>query len=648
MTETTKNLKGKVKSVCQEWLVREDNALAYQLQNQEILDHYKGNRYRNQIVREDFPRALSEQIREKEDAERQAMLYHQMIEEQEQADAVVAREYADRLRRETEIERNIQQEKSEMLARKYLQQQNIQARPKGDEPAVPIPPRPNQPKPSNNNNKYLAHSPDTSPQLHYACLDLMPPDPQRKLVVASPKYTKINLQSHTPEKVVVSANEAIPPPPRPAKSAHLRNFPPSQESQQQIQKNSFEGVDSIRQFSDVDIALDEAFDQEMHNLDINNLQKSSHEHGVPQYNPNINTRHPHHKYLEERNRQVEKVNGNARKYNHYDDDDEIEEDNAVGGSQSGISSNLSIIEAQQQPSTSNYREKIERLQALKVLGLPSEEICEIDKRIEQEKKDEELARMLQESENRNTDQEELDRKLAIEAQDKELAKMLQEREKAKAKRAKERARQKRELMKQQQQQQNGQPIDPQDLDGDSYSNPVDMLQANDPNYSHRYQHSPDSQQHQQQNPQFLHQKQSSYNSQSSGGSGYNHAHQSSNDDSYSNPVDMVPPPLLQRAAQRPNHLEIRGQINRPQAPRAHLPEDQNIATMIDPTYATPSPPKIPQNIVPIVKPTPPDILEYCENNGDEPSTAPYMPIQGTRRTANNDKRKKQKERCNQQ
>lgn len=569
-----------------------------------------------------------------------------MIEEQEQADAVVAREYADRLRREAEIERNKQQEKSEMLAKKYLHQQNIQARLKGEEPSVPIPPRPNQYKPLNNNNKYLAHSPDASPQLYYACLDLMPPDPQRKLVVASPKYTKINLQSHTPEKVVVPANEVMPPPPRPAKAAHLRNFLPCQQLQQNTQRNSLDGVDSIRQFSDVDIDLDKALD-EMYNLDINNLQKSNDDNEILQYNSDIHTRHPHHKYLEERNRQVEKVNENARKYNYYDDKDEIEEDNAVGGSSSGNTFNQTINEVQPQSSSSlNYRENIERLQALKVLGLPTEEICEIDKRIEQEKKDEELARMLQESENKNTNQEELDRKLAIEAQDKELAKMLQEREKAKAKRAKERARQKRELIKQKQQQQNGQPIDPEDLDGDSYSNPVDILQSYDPNYNRRYQNSPDSQQ--QPNAQYLHQKQSSYNSQSSGGSGYNYANQNSNDDSYSNPVDMVSPTLLQRAAQRPNKLEIHGRINRPQVSRAHLSEEQNIATMIDPTYATPSPTKNPQNVVPVMKPTPPDILEYCENNGDELSTAPYMPIQGTRRTVNNDKRKKQKERCNQQ
>lgn len=578
-------------------------------------------------MRQDFPTALSEQIREKENAERQAMLYHQMVEEQEQADAIVAREYADHLRRESEIERKIQQEKSEVVARKLLQQQNLHVRSKVAEPSVPIPPR-NQ-KPSN--NKYISHSPDMSPQLHYACLDLMPPDPQRKLVVASPSrnYTKISLQSHTPEKVTTPVDDAVPPP-RPAKGPHLKNIPSSQ--QQQAQRNT-DIVDSIRAYSDIDSALDEALDMEMLNLDTNNLYKPNQNgNATAHFNPNIRQRHPHHQYLEEtRNilkQSPDKISTkqSVNKFLHYDDDEEIEEDNAVGGA--------AVSPQQPQSSSSNYRDKIERLQALKVLGLPAEEIREIDKRIEQEKKDEELARMLQDSENKVMNQEEIDRKFAMEAQDKELAKMLQEREKAKAKRAKERARQKRELLKKQQHD-NGEHRDQHDHEGTSYANPVDMLQ-NEPH--RRHQQSPDS------GHQYLHQKQSSYNSQSSGGSYYHHQ----SDDSYSNPVDMVPNPLHPRSpALRPNHLEIRGQINRPHPPRAHLPEDQNIAAMIDPTYATPSPPST-LNTSPIANnSTTPDILEHYEDGS--PSTAPYMPIQGTRRTtSSNEKKKKQKERCNQQ
>jgi Coiled-coil domain-containing protein 50 N-terminus len=300
-----------------------------------VLEHYKGNRYRNQIVRQDFPTALSEQLREKENAERQAMLYHQMIEEQEQSDAVVAREYADRLRREAEVEHKIQQEKSEMLARKLLQQQNLQPKAKPEEAALPIPPRPHPKTSNNNNNKYLAHSPETSPTLHYACLDLMPPDPQRKPVLNSPKYTKINLQSHTPEKMATSALDDAPPPPRPAKTTHLRNF--QQQPQPQHSKSATDNVDSIRHFSEIDMALDEALDQEMQNLDMNNLHKTNHQplsNGITQqhYNPNIHNRqHPHHKYLEERNRilEKEKLNGSRQAIsssNNHQFEDEIEEE----------------------------------------------------------------------------------------------------------------------------------------------------------------------------------------------------------------------------------------------------------------------------------------------------------------------------------
>ncbi|CAO1352772.1 unnamed protein product [Diamesa hyperborea] len=395
MTETQENTKGKVKSVCQEWLVREDNALAYQLQSQEINDHYKGNRHRNQIVRSDFPTALSEQIREKENAERQAMLYHQMINEQEQSDAVVAREIAHKLKREAEIDRKIQSEKNEMLARKIQHQQNLQIRPN-------------------------------------------PPD----------------------------------------------------------------------------------------------------------------------------------------------------------------------------------------------------EIREIDKRIDQEKKDEDLARSLQESENKVLTQEEVDRKYAMEAQDKELAKMLQEREKAKAKRAKERARVRKELAKQQQHENgDGPSMDPLDVDGDSYSNPVDMLpHPNDAYFSKRHQQSPEQ--------NHNHQKQSSINSQSSGGSYHNHQQ----DENYSNPVDMLKYPKNDhKSPVRPTHLEIRGNLNRPQVPRAHLPEDLN---SYDPTYAEPSPPST-LNSTPMSHSTTPDILEYCDEVPTTPP-APYMPIQGTRRNASNEKKKKTKERCNQQ
>lgn len=66
-----------------------------------VNEHYKGNRYRNQIVREDFPTALNEQIKEKETAERQAAIYHEMINAQEEMDAQVAKDLAEKLQRDS-------------------------------------------------------------------------------------------------------------------------------------------------------------------------------------------------------------------------------------------------------------------------------------------------------------------------------------------------------------------------------------------------------------------------------------------------------------------------------------------------------------------------------------------------------------------
>uniref|UniRef100_A0A182F3G9 CCDC50_N domain-containing protein n=1 Tax=Anopheles albimanus TaxID=7167 RepID=A0A182F3G9_ANOAL len=204
---------GRVTEVCKEWIVREDGALAYQLQNQEISEHYRGNKQRNQIVRQDFPTALTEQIREKQDAERQAALYHQMINEQEEMDAKVAREIAEELHREAQLKRQMEAQRSEMLARKLQEQAHLGERrqpPNGsagpsssrhhlehDQNAYPLPPR-THPKPSTatpgTSSQFMAHSPppvanqmnagyrsngthppQQQPDLHYASLDLNSP-----------------------------------------------------------------------------------------------------------------------------------------------------------------------------------------------------------------------------------------------------------------------------------------------------------------------------------------------------------------------------------------------------------------------------------------------------------------------------------------
>ncbi|XP_058980546.1 uncharacterized protein LOC101893188 isoform X2 [Musca domestica] len=116
-TTTTETLpkSGHVNEVCKEWLVREDGALAYKLQSQEITDFYKGNRIRNAVVREDFPTALQEQIKEKETAEKQAEAYRRKLKEQEEYDKRVAKEIAEKLERDLQ-EQRLRELESERIA----------------------------------------------------------------------------------------------------------------------------------------------------------------------------------------------------------------------------------------------------------------------------------------------------------------------------------------------------------------------------------------------------------------------------------------------------------------------------------------------------------------------------------------------------
>ncbi|XP_008543457.1 coiled-coil domain-containing protein 50 isoform X2 [Microplitis demolitor] len=95
---------GRVNEVCREWLVHEDGALAYRLQDKEIKEHYSGNKVRNAQVREDLPRAKIEQQLEE-------LKYHSLIQQQEEKDAFIAREVALKLEREERIRERELEEK---------------------------------------------------------------------------------------------------------------------------------------------------------------------------------------------------------------------------------------------------------------------------------------------------------------------------------------------------------------------------------------------------------------------------------------------------------------------------------------------------------------------------------------------------------
>uniref|UniRef100_A0A182YDT3 CCDC50_N domain-containing protein n=1 Tax=Anopheles stephensi TaxID=30069 RepID=A0A182YDT3_ANOST len=579
--------------VCKEWLVREDGALAYQLQNQEISEHYKGNKQRNQIVRQDFPTALSEQIREKEDAERQAALYHQMINEQEEMDAKVARDIAEQLNREAQAKRQMELQRGELLARKLQEQAVIgdrrqppssaghSARQPQDPNPFPLPPRTHpKPKPPGVSNgapelpassNFMAHSPpppqSNEPGLHYASLDLNapkrpppqpvfqngraggtsfqesfpPPDQQRPPaanfnqysddeeppIPSGGAYANINLHSHTPEKKQ--------PPLPPATALSYRQAARSILSPPQTPQTT-DNVDSVRPYY-MPVANDDFQYQYPLPPTVNDISGSSGRSGVTRYGPNnivptaeadyqnntnFNKMSPE-KYIAPAQAASRTVpdpsfdggvphtrrseapplqrTANPINYNLYDDDD-IEE-GLAGASSSGTFTATPLHQLaghpasdaapgpshryanggatpkgvlhphhhshhpytaggaiyQNQPHSSHASpshsknssyDKTDRIRTLQDLGLPPDEIQEIDMRLEQELRDAELARKLQEEEGGPVDQEFIDRKYAMEAQDKELAKMLQERERAKAKRAREKARLKKEQRLQQQ------------------------------------------------------------------------------------------------------------------------------------------------------------------------------------------------------
>ncbi|XP_012530201.1 coiled-coil domain-containing protein 50 [Monomorium pharaonis] len=132
---------GRVNEVCREWLVHEDGALAYRLQDEEIKEHYTSNKTRNAQVREDLPRAKVEQ-------ELEALRYQSYIQQQEERDALVARQIALSLEREErqrerelqemmrlqlrlgdeamqqEFEKRMQEEKDEELAKKLQREED--------------------------------------------------------------------------------------------------------------------------------------------------------------------------------------------------------------------------------------------------------------------------------------------------------------------------------------------------------------------------------------------------------------------------------------------------------------------------------------------------------------------------------------------
>lgn len=122
-----------------------------------VTEHYRGNRQRNQLVREDFPTAVGEQEKELIYAEQQAARRHERVQQLSETDALVAQQLAERLAHEADQQRRMQAAQDEALSRQLqlqqatthhaaameqqLQQQHHQRGGAAPRNAVPLPPK---------------------------------------------------------------------------------------------------------------------------------------------------------------------------------------------------------------------------------------------------------------------------------------------------------------------------------------------------------------------------------------------------------------------------------------------------------------------------------------------------------------------------
>lgn len=372
-----------------------------------VSEHYQGNRFRNQVVRQDFPHAVDEQLKEREEAERRAAIYYQMMREQEEADKKVAFELANNLKRDQEAERRRVFEQTEAIACQMkrdlvLNGRGASAEPILTEPIInelPIPPKNLGVKFNGQRRLFHESEPSTSgvssqppplppitaePQLNYVSLDLNMPKngPSQRLMVHTPTqytqvlsqhspssastdehhYEHINLQSHTPEKKAppptitylerdysfpstsTAKSGALPPKPSkhspssyelpklPPKNA-TKDASPTNPSVQKLTTDTFDFLMGNRRRDEIDSFVEDGAASSCSVVDRQYLAN----------NPNTN--------MLDRANDIENYG------------DALETASAIVGNKS-------------------------RIRAMQELGVPPEEILEIDRRLTQQEKDE--------------------------------------------------------------------------------------------------------------------------------------------------------------------------------------------------------------------------------------------------------------------
>ncbi|KAK3887855.1 hypothetical protein Pcinc_008059 [Petrolisthes cinctipes] len=115
--------RGRVTEVCREWLLHEDQALAHRLQNEEYQSHLVNNRERNQLLRQDTPKAKQEQIREDHEAAMAQTAFELSLAQQEARDSELASRLALQLTVQDEEKKRQQEEEDMNYARIIMEKE---------------------------------------------------------------------------------------------------------------------------------------------------------------------------------------------------------------------------------------------------------------------------------------------------------------------------------------------------------------------------------------------------------------------------------------------------------------------------------------------------------------------------------------------
>lgn len=326
-----------------------------------------------------------------------------MINEQEKVDAEVARDLADKLKRETDRERKKLNHQNEIVARK-LQEQSFdrhQQRPPPVGNDYPAPPR-NHPKPNHLKNSpkndYFSSPPkqlnQKTNQLNYVSLDLDPPKSSQLPSKPTPTaYTEImpsgfhpiesnNLKFTTPEKKNPQVNLHSHTPEKNYSNSRKYDFPQMKPSDSHFEDDGVSGlfINTNQELSGFGASQDVAesirqYHMPSEDIPTNNFRTEKHL-NFP-YDDDFRNNSNFQKLSPEK---YDYIIGNGSVNNSLGRQPQKNSDSKVN--EVGLPTGTLFKNRE-----NNFSDP-ERIKTLQDLGLPPEEIQEIDRRLRQEIRDE--------------------------------------------------------------------------------------------------------------------------------------------------------------------------------------------------------------------------------------------------------------------